>query len=326
VFHGIGIVATGCNHGAGSGSASGMVMVTSDGTLQAISASNDIGSGQRTMMAMIAAETVGIPLANTSISYEVDTDFTTDAGGTNGSRQTNTAGWGMYEAGVDAKNQLLEWGAKKMIDDAKKATPPQDLKITAADLDVVKGEVVMKSDPSKKIPVREAVAFSTGPIIGRGVHQQDPTWERYAFYAAACEVEVDTLTGTISVTKYVSAHDIGRALNPFILEQQIEGGVIMGIGAALHEEMLIDQATGLPINPNILDYKALSIKDVPRTIDVILVEHPKEYGVYGVHGVGEPPINPVPAVIANAVFNAIGVRVDRIPITRDKVLAALKTI
>ncbi len=92
----------------------------------------------------------------------------------------------------------------------------------------------------------------------------------------------------------------------------------------MSEEMLIDKATGLPLNPNILDYKALSIKDVPRKIDVVLVEHNRAYGVYGAHGIGEPPINPPGATIANAVFNAIGVRIDDLPITREKVLAALK--
>jgi xanthine dehydrogenase molybdenum-binding subunit len=324
VYHGIGIAAMNCNHGAGTASASGMCIVTSDGSLQAISASNDIGPGQRTLQAMIAAETVGIPFERTSISFEVDTDFSSDCGGTNGSRQTNTAGWGMYEAGMDAKRQLLEWGAKKFIDDAKKQTPPQTLTVKPEELDVVKGEVVFKNDPSKKLPVRDVVAFSTGPIIGRGVHLQDPTWERTAFAAHAAEIEVDTVTGSVTVLKYVAAHDIGKALNPFALEQQVEGGVIMGLGAALQEELLVDEATGLPLNDNILDYKALSIKDVPRTIDVVLVETGKEYGVYGAHGIGEPPINPPCAVIANAVYNAIGVRVDQMPITREKILAALK--
>lgn len=324
VFHGIAIVASSCNHGAGTASASGMCIVTSDGSLQAISASNDIGPGERTLQAMIAAETVGIPFEKTTIAFEVNTDFTSDSGGTNGSRQTNTAGWGMYEAGMDAKQQLLDWGAQKFMDDAKKATPPQTITVKAAELDVVKGEVVFKADPSKKLAVRDVVAFSSGPIIGRGVHQQDPSWERTAFYSHAAEVEVDTVTGTVKVVKYVAAHDVGKALNPFALEQQIEGGVIMGLGAALEEELLIDQATGLPLNDNILDYKALSIKDVPRTIDIILVEHEKEYGVYGAHGIGEPPINPPCAVIANAVYNAIGVRADRMPITREKIIAALK--
>ena len=93
---------------------------------------------------------------------------------------------------------------------------------------------------------------------------------------------------------------------------------------ALSRHSAVKNATGLPLNDNILDYKALSIKDVPRTIDIILVEHARAYGVYGAHGIGEPAINPACAVIANAVYNAIGVRVDRMPITREKILTALK--
>jgi xanthine dehydrogenase molybdenum-binding subunit len=319
------IVAVSCSHGAGTAQASGIVIVTGDGSLQAVSGSTDIGPGERTLMAMIAAETVGIPFERTTITAEVDTDFTSDAGSTSGSRQTNTGGWGMYEAGIDARQQLLAWGAKKMIDDARRKTPSETIKVSPEELDVVKGEVVMKSDPTKKVTVRDVVAFTTGPIIGRGVHQQDPKWDRVAWYSHAAEIEVDTTTGSIKVLKYVAAHDVGKALNPFALEQQIEGGVIMGLGAALTEEMLIDAATGLPINDNILDYRALTIKDVPRTIDVVLVEHEKEYGVYGAHGIGEPPINPPNAVIANALYNAIGVRVDKLPLTREKILAALKT-
>ena len=124
--------------------------------------------------------------------------------------------------------------------------------------------------------------------------------------------------------KYVAAHDVGRALNPFATEQQIEGAVIMGLGAALMEENLVDQATGLPINDNILEYKALSIKDVPRKIDVIMVENAKRYGVYGAHGIGEPPIALPPPTISNAIYNAVGARLESMPMTRNKVLAALK--
>ncbi|MBI5878093.1 MAG: xanthine dehydrogenase family protein molybdopterin-binding subunit [Chloroflexi bacterium] len=324
VFHGISLVAANCNHGAGSSNAAGMVIITSDGTLQVISGSTDIGPGQKTLQAMIAAETVGIPYERTNISLETDTEFAPDNSGTNGSRQTNTAGWGTYEAAMDARRQVLEWAAKKFIADAKRATPPQTLTVKPEELDVVKGEVVFKNDATKKLKISDLIAFSTGPIIGRGVHQQDPTWERAAMWSHAAEIEVDTNTGTIKILKYVAAHDVGKALNPFALEQQIEGGVIMGIGAALTEELKIDAATGLPLNDNILDYKALTIKDVPRTIDCVIVEHEKEYGVYGAHGIGEPPINPVGAVIANAIYNAIGVRVDKMPLTREKILAALK--
>jgi CO/xanthine dehydrogenase Mo-binding subunit len=323
VFHGIGVACHMCTHGAGSAGGSGMVIVDSDGSMNVISGSTDIGPGERTLMAMIAAETVGIPFERTSITNYVDTDLTSNTGGTNGSRQTNTAGWGVYEAGMDAKQQLLTWAAQLFVNNAAAETPARTIEVSPEELDIRDGVVFFIDDPETSVPVGQVVSFSTGPILGRGVHIQDPTWYRVAHAAHAAEIEVDIVTGSIKVLRYVAGHDVGRALNPFALEQQIEGGVIMGLGAALTEEMLVDEATGLPINDNILDYKALSINDIPRTIEIVLVEHTKEYGVYGAHGIGEPVMGPPGPVICNAVFNAIGVRVDSLPVTRDKILAAL---
>jgi CO/xanthine dehydrogenase Mo-binding subunit len=317
VFHGIGLALANCSHGAGGTPATGSVIVNLDGMVQAVSASNEIGPGERTLMAMIAAEAIGVPIENISITTQVDTDLTSGTGSSGGSRQVNSGGWGMYEAGMDARNQILEWAAKKFVAD-KVAT------VTAKDLDLRKGEVFVKSDPTKKMKVGDAVTRSGASIIGRGMHQPIAGFERTAFFCQAAEIEVDTISGAVKVLKYVAAHDIGKALNPLALEQQIEGGVVMGLGAALTEELLVDQATGLPLNDNILDYRVPSMKDVPRTIDVILIEHARAYGVYGAHGIGEPPINPPTAVIANAVYNAIGVRLDRAPITREKILAAVK--
>lgn len=324
VFHGIGFAAHTCSHGAGGSPSTASVVVNADGTLTVVSGAAEVGPGERTVMAMIAAETLGIPLTLTSITPDVDSDYTSDTGVTAGSRQTLSGGWGVYEAAMDAKQQLLQWAAQKFVADAKRATPPQTITVKAEDLDIKDGGVFMKVDTSKKLAVRDVVAVANNPIIGRGAHIHEPTWERMAFAAHAAEVEVDTVTGTIQVLKYVAAHDIGRALNPFAVEQQIEGGVIMGLGAALHEELLVDQATGLPINDNILEYKALSIKDVPRKIDLILVEYNKQYGVYGAHGIGEPPIALPAPTVSNAVYNAVGVRMESLPMTRVKLLAALK--
>lgn len=324
VFHGIGIACHLCTHGAGSAGGSGMVIIEQDGSMNVLSGSTDIGPGERTLMTMIAAETVGIPLEMTSISTYVDTDLTSNTGSTTGSRQTNTAGWGAYEASMDAKRQLTEWGAKLFVTNAARESPAREIEVSPEELDVADGSVFFIDDPETKVPVSQVVSFSSGPIIGRGVHIQDPTWYRVALAAHAAEVEVDTVLGSVKVLRYVAAHDVGKALNPFALEQQIEGGVIMALGAALAEEMLMDEATGLPINDNILEYKALTIKDVPRKIDIILVEHAKEYGVYGAHGIGEPVMGPPGPTICNAVFNAIGVRVDSLPVTRDKILAALQ--
>jgi xanthine dehydrogenase molybdenum-binding subunit len=262
-----------------------------------------------------------VPLYSTTITPFVDTDLTTDASGTFGSQQTNTGGRGMFEAGQDARRQVLEWGAKKFIDDARKAG--QTLDLTAQDIDLQNGQVFLTSDPSKKLPLAQVVQFSGGPILGRSIYTQDPKWERTAFATHAAEVEVDTTTGSITVLRYVAAHDIGRAINPFAAEQQIEGGIVMALGATLTEQLLSDKATGLPLNPNMLDYKPLSIKDAPRNIKVILVEHPKEYGVFGAHGIGEPPMALPAPTITNAVYNAVGIWIMDMPISREKVLAAL---
>ena len=128
----------------------------------------------------------------------------------------------------------------------------------------------------------------------------------------------------VKVTNYVAAHDVGRVINKMGLEQQIEGGVTMSLGSTLYEELLVDKATGLPLNGNMLDYRIPSIKDVPEKIDVILVEHPKEYGVFGAHGIGEPAMGPEGATIANAVYNATGIWFNELPITRERVVAAVK--
>jgi xanthine dehydrogenase molybdenum-binding subunit len=322
VFHGVGLAAHLCSHGAGSNPATGQVIVNTDGSVQLSSAANEIGDGQRTTMAMIAAESLGVPMNSVSITTYIDTDLTTDTVGTFGSIQTNTGGRGMYEAGQEARRQLLDWGAKKFIDDAKKAN--QTLDVKPDDMDLKDGMLFVKSDPSKKLALKDVVQFAGAPILGRSIYTQDQTFERVAFAAHAAEIEVDTVTGAISILRYVAAHDVGRAINPFGLEQQIEGGVVMALGATLTEQLLSDVATGLPLNPNMLDYKPLTIKDAPRDIQVILVEHPKQYGVFGSHGIGEPPMAPPAPTIAAAVYNAVGVWITDMPITREKVLAALK--
>jgi xanthine dehydrogenase molybdenum-binding subunit len=325
VFHGIGIAAHTCSHGAGGAPSTAMVVINGDGTLTVVSGAAEVGAGERTIMAMIGSEVLSIPYSQTGITPDVDSDFTADTGNTAGSRQTISGGWGVYEAAMDARNQMLDWAAKKFVADAKRATPPETLSLKVTDLDVTAGTIFVKADPTRKMLVRDAVTAANNPIIGRGAHIHETTWQRLAFASHAAEVEVDTITGSIKILKYVAAHDVGRAINPMGVEQQIEGGVIMGIGAALLEENIVDASTGLPLNDNILEYKTLTIKDIPRTIDIVLVEYNKGYGLWGAHGIGEPPIALPAPVISNAVFNAVGVRLESAPMTRVKLLAALKT-
>ena len=324
VFHGIGLAAHACSHGGGSNPATGQVIVNRDGSVQCVSGSTEIGPGERTQMAMIAAEALGVPLDTVSIAPYVDTDNTTDTASTSGSRQTNTGGRGMYEAAVDAKLQILKFAAQKFVEDAQQRN--EQFQVTPEELDIKNGDVFVKADPSKKYTLETVVRANGLPILGRAIYRQDNNWRRTAWASHAAEVEVDTRTGTVKVTKFVAAHDVGRAINPFALEQQIEGGVVMALGAALTEEILHDAGTGLPLNPNLLDYRVLSIQDVPEEIDVILIERPKAYGVFGAHGIGEPPMAPPAPTVAAAVYNAVGVWMENMPLTREKLLAALRNV
>ncbi|MBI2817109.1 MAG: xanthine dehydrogenase family protein molybdopterin-binding subunit [Acidobacteria bacterium] len=324
VFHGIGFAAHACSHGAGTDPATGQVIVNTDGSVQCVSGCTDIGPGQRTQMAMIVAEALGVPYTSVTITAYVDTDNTTDTAGTNGSRQTNTGGRGMYEAAMDAKRQILKLAADKFIADAKRRN--EELQVTPEQLDITDGRIFTKSDPSKKLALESVVQGSGLSILGRSIYRQDTKWERTAWAAHAAEVEVDTGTGTVQLTRLVAAHDVGRALNPFAVEQQIEGGVVMALGAVFMEELLKDTATGLTLNPNMLDYRPPSILDVPENIETIIIEKPKEYGVFGAHGIGEPPMAPPAPAIAAAVYNAVGAWIDSMPMTREKVLAALRNV
>jgi len=314
-----------CSHGAGGHPSTATVIVDTDGTLTVQSAAAEVGPGERTVMRMIASETLGIPYDLTTITPSVDTAFTADTGNTAGSRQTNSGGWGVYEAAMDAKQQLLQGAAQKFVEDAAGEDPPREIQVSPEELDIRDGFVFFKENPDVRMEVADAVTavVPNSSVYGRGAHFHPPTWERLAFASHAAEVEVDTLTGEIKVLNYAAAHDVGRALNPTALENQIQGGVMMGLSAAMYEGLFSDLATGLPISDNILEYKMISIRDVPRNIQAIMVEHPKEYGVYGAHGIGEPPIALPSPTIINAVYNAIGVWIEDTPLTRDKVLAAV---
>src|SRR5688572_18779518 len=323
VYHGIGFATHVCSHGAGSNPSTGQIIINSDGSVQAVSGVTDIGSGQRTNMLMVAAEALGVTLNQITITPYIDTENTTDSGGTNGSRMTNTGGRGMYEAGIDARNQVHEWAARNFVSVAAAENPPRTITVTKDDVELVDGVVFLKSDRSKTRTLAQVVQFKATAIIGKSDYRQPTNWEQTAFAAGAAEVEVDTVTGSVKVTRFVAGHDVGKAFNPFSIRQQVEGGVVMAMGAVFTEELLIDKATGLPLNPNMLDYRPQSIKDAVLA-EVLLVEKPKAYGTFGGHGMGEPPMGPPAPAVVNAVYNAVGVWVTDMPLTREKLIAALK--
>ncbi len=145
---------------------------------------------------------------------------------------------------------------------------------------------------------------------------------RYSFAAHFAEVEVDTALGLVRVVRYVAAHDSGRVLNPFTARSQVKGGATMGIGMALHEELRYDRRSGIPLNAGYYGARVMTHLDAPE-IEVLFVETEDPYGPYGAKVLGEPPIIPSVAAIANAFFNATGRRIKDLPLTRDRVLEAL---
>jgi CO/xanthine dehydrogenase Mo-binding subunit len=157
-------------------------------------------------------------------------------------------------------------------------------------------------------------AANTNPTI--------PGMARYSFVAHFAEVEVDTETGHVKITKYVAAHDSGRVVNPLTATSQVKGGATMGMGMALHEELLYDRATGLPLTAGYYGARIMTHRDAPE-VEVLWIETEDAYGPYGAKTLGEPTIIPSVAAVANAVYNAIGKRVKDLPITRDKILGVL---
>jgi CO/xanthine dehydrogenase Mo-binding subunit len=181
----------------------------------------------------------------------------------------------------------------------------------------------VKSDPSQKTPLGRVVAQS-GDLIGRATTNTSfKDVEGKSFAAHFAEVEVDTWTGHVTITRYVAAHDSGTIINRLPAESQIKGGVVQGIGMAFSEELLTDTLTAIPINPNYRDAKVPTHLETPE-VEVIFIEHPDPYGPFGGKVVGEPPITPAVATIANAIFNATGKRFKELPITPDKIVRAIQ--
>ena len=321
--HGIGMALHACGHGSMSLPMAQVVRLDRDGALDANNSLTEIGGGQATAMMIIAAETVGVDLKVASAGWN-DTSFTPDSGVTAGSRGTISAGSAMLNAALDLKAQILEKASTMAGTDKKLllggAKP--------ADLDTGGGFVFMKADASKKIALADVATATGSPMIGRGTHSVPPGTSMSTFAAGFAEVEVDTDTGEVTLLRYVATDDVGKAVNVLGVEQQIEGGASMGIGMALHEELTWDGPSNFPVNANWENYAMPTTLDHPKWADFtnVIVEPIDAIGPYGAKGIGEPPTSPPPPAIANAIYNAIGVRIYDAPVTRDKILAGLARI
>jgi xanthine dehydrogenase YagR molybdenum-binding subunit len=297
--------------GAGLGLGSAIVKINADGTAHLLTGVTDIGGGAKTTMILFAAEVLGIPPERWQSTWG-DTDTTSYSVGESGSRNTGHTGPAVLAAAMDAKKKLIQ-GAVSLL----KVNSPDEL-------DAADETIFVKSDPSRSVTYGNVAERSQGSIIGTAFTRETvPEGKsRDAWVAGFAEVAVDKPFGKIQVLHYTSVHDGGRIINRLTAESQAHGGVTMGIGMALFEELLWDRATGNHLNTNIHDYRVPTHLDIPK-VDVIFLDRPDPYGPLGAKPMGEPPIVPVPGAIANAVYNAIGVRMTKLPMNPHNVLAAI---
>jgi CO/xanthine dehydrogenase Mo-binding subunit len=202
------------------------------------------------------------------------------------------------------------------------------LKTTSDQLESKLGMIYIKSDPSKKISIKEVAGKTVAKghqILGTGSRKSNFSAKGVSFHtwsAQAAEIEVNTLTGTIKVLKVAGAHELGKAINPLVCDGQWEGGIAMGLGYTIFEERIIDKATGIMVNPDFHQYKIVTSLDMPEVIPMYVEEEDPYFG-YSAKGIGEPTCVATPAAIANAFFNATGIRMKELPMLPEKVLEAL---
>ena len=286
---------------------SAAISVQADGTISLVEGSTDIG-GTRASIAMQAAEVLGIPSEDVDPSVG-DTDSVGYTFLTGGSRTTFATGWAAYECAQEIKQKMIERAAS--IWD-----------VDVADVDLVDGVFQHTSDQELKLNFKELAGQlnRTGGPISAQV-SVDPRGAGGAFATHIVDVEVDPDTGKVTILDYTAIQDVGKAIHPSYVEGQIQGGVVQGIGWALNEEYRFN-ADGRMENSSFLDYRMPTSLDLPM-IGTVIVEVANPGHPYGVRGVGEVPIVPPMAAVANAIYHAIGVRMDKLPMSPDAILESL---
>lgn len=293
-----------------------------DGTVVVRSGIPELGAGQVNSLAQIAAEVLGVPLEQVTV-YSTDSALTPLAG-------TSTATRGLYMSG-NAVLQAASTVRRVLLDRASKhfEEPPDNL-------DLADGRVFVRGRPEESMPLAELVRMCAAeglPLSNLALFKapftdpldpenlQGRVFPDFTFGAHAVEVAVDTETGQVRVLKNVACHDVGRAINRAAVEGQIEGGSFQGLGYALLEEYVVKE--GRPQSVTLSEYLIPTSMDFVPTKAIVL-ESGTGLGPFGAKGIGEPPLTPVAAAVANAVADAIGVRVRELPITPERVLEALK--
>ena len=310
------------------------VGVEMDGTVVIRCGAPDLGAGQINSLCQIASEILGVPLEQVTI-YSTDSAVTPLAGTSTATRQLYMSGNAVYQAASKVRKVLLDRASKYFEEDPE-------------NLDIADGIVFVEESASRRVgesasrrvseslPLKELVArcaaeglplsnlaLFTAPFTD-GIDQetgQGDVFPDFTFGAQAVEVAVDTETGEVTVLKSVACHDVGRAINPAAVRGQIAGGSSQGMGYALMEEYLLKD--GITQTPSLAEYLIPTSVDFPDT-EVIILESGSGVGPFGAKGIGEPSLTPAPAAVANAVADAIGVRIHDLPLTPERVLEALE--
>jgi CO/xanthine dehydrogenase Mo-binding subunit len=291
--------------------------IAPDGTVRLFSGATDIGQGSATVVAQIAADALGVEVTALWRSAP-DTDLTPDAGKTSASRQTFVSGNAARIAGEALRRRILAL-----------AEAPDSAVIDVPEPG--RGDGRLRVRDGSSVSVIELRELPVGPrgcvLLDSGTYDPNTTvldeagqgipYETYGFGAQVALVDVDTELGTVVVRRVIAAHDVGRAINPSLVEGQIQGGIAQGLGMALMEEYVPGRTD------NLHDYLIPTIGDAPAT-EVLLVEDPEPSGPYGAKGVGEPALVPTAPAILGAIRDATGARISRVPATPDRVLAGIR--
>lgn len=302
-------MAMGIDKGGIGREAEAEVRITPAGRVVVAIGNVDVGQGSTTILAQIAAEALQVPVAAIDMVM-ADTALTPPAHITAGSSTTITSGAAVKLAAEEARRHLLERAAAQL------GVPSVQL---------LQGDLVGTDGTRQRFEFARLVAGMPGDIVGAGrVTSGSTTHLINAFGAHFAEVEVDMPSGRIRVLRYVAAHDSGRIVHPQLAANQVSGAVLQFLGIALREELYLDRPSGVTLNASFLEHKFTSVVDFPP-IETLFPAAPDPFGPYGAKALGEPPVVPVFAAIANAVANATGVWLHAVPFTSQRVLHAIQT-
>jgi len=288
------------------------VKINGDGSIDVITGTQDIGTGSRTGLALVAAEELGVAVDQVAVHLG-DTAAGPYAPTSAGSATLPTVGPAVRAAAADAKRQLLKAAAMILEEEE-----PTALIIRA-------GQIYNGHEPTHRVSVKEVASrLSPHMILGHGVRGRNPDDVSIRTFGTQCvEVEVDLESGEVTLLRVVASHDCGRIVNPMMVESQVIGGVTQGIGYALTEEQISDSNLGMILNANLEEYKVPTVADIPSITHAAINLPDTKANPLGVKGIGEPPLIPTAPAIANAIFDATGIRLRHLPISRRQLLNAL---